>query len=119
MRIYNVTRGAELAGDAFAARSVWKRTVGLLGRAGLDPGEALLIEPCSSIHTAFMRFAIDVLYLNRAGQVVKAVGSMKPFRLSAKWVGAHSVIELPSGAIAASGTEVGDQLTLDDQPTTA
>lgn len=113
MRIYNVTRSAELADAAFAARSVWSRTVGLLGRAGLKHGEALLIEPCSSIHTAFMRFTIDVLYLDRAGQVVKAIDTMKPFRVSAKWTGAHSVLELPSGAIAATGTEVGDQLTFE------
>jgi uncharacterized membrane protein (UPF0127 family) len=115
MRIYNVTRDAELAGRALAARSVWTRTVGLLGRAGLEPGEALLIEPCSSIHTAFMRFGIDVLYLDRAGEVVKAVANLRPFRLSAKWAGAHAVIELPSGAIAASGTQVGDRLTFEDQ----
>jgi uncharacterized membrane protein (UPF0127 family) len=113
MRVYNVTRGAELADEGFAARNIWTRTVGLLGRAGLKPGEALLIEPCSSIHTAFMRFAIDVLYIDRAGQVVKTVGCMKPFRVSAKWSGAHSVLELPSGAIAATGTEVGDQLTFE------
>ena len=113
MRIYNATRGAELADKAFAARNVWARTVGLLGRAGLKPGEALLIEPCSSIHTAFMRFTIDVLYFDRAGQVVKTVGCLKPFRLSAKWSGARSVIELPSGVIAATGTEVGDQLAFE------
>jgi uncharacterized membrane protein (UPF0127 family) len=114
MRIYNVTRNAELAGQAFAARTIWTRTVGLLGRAGLRPGEALLIEPCSSIHTAFMRFAIDVLYLDRAGQVVKAVTNLRPFRLSAKWSAARAVIELPSGAIAATGTQVGDLLTFED-----
>jgi uncharacterized membrane protein (UPF0127 family) len=113
MRIYNVTRDAELADEGFAARNVWARTVGLLGRSGLKAGEALLIEPCSSIHTAFMRFTIDVLYLDRAGQVVKTVGCLKPFRLSAKWSGARSVIELPSGVIAATGTEVGDQLAFE------
>jgi uncharacterized membrane protein (UPF0127 family) len=114
MRIHNTTRGAELADAAVAARSVWTRTVGLLGKAGLSQGEALLIEPCSSIHTAFMRFAIDVIYVDREKRVVKTVGDMKPFRVSAKWAGAHSVVELPSGAIAASGTQVGDQLTFDD-----
>jgi hypothetical protein len=84
--------------------------LGLLGRAGLARDEGLLITPCTSIHTFFMRFAIDVLYLDRNHVVVKAVRAMRPFRLSACLRGAHSVLELPVGVIEASGTQAGDQL---------
>lgn len=112
MRISNQTRGTELASDARVARSLWSRAVGLLGKPSLPAGQALLIEPCSSVHTAFMRFAIDVLYVDRERRVVKSVANLKPFRVSAAR-GRCSVIELPSGTIAASKTAAGDQLTFE------
>jgi uncharacterized membrane protein (UPF0127 family) len=86
--------------------------VGLLGRRSLDEGEGLLLEPCTSIHTLLMRFSLDVLYLNREHVVVKAVHALRPFRFSACFRGGHSVLELPVTAIEASGTRVGDRITL-------
>ena len=113
MRIRNLTRATELASSARPARSFWLRLVGLLGRSSLEPGEALVLQPCSSIHTAFMRFAIDVLYLDRSGRVVKAVPSLRPFRMSGVLRGGDAVIELPSGVIATTGTAVGDELVFE------
>lgn len=111
MRIQNVTRGTALADRAVAARSMKARTVGLLGRSSLEPGEALLLEPCSSVHTAFMRFPIDVVYVDRSGRVVKVVRDLRPFRVSAVFRAGRSVIELPSGTVANTGTAVGDELS--------
>ena len=113
MQIHNATQGTELASSAQLAHSYWSRLVGLLGRRSLEPGQALVLEPCSSVHTAFMRFAIDVLYLDRSGRVVKAVPTLKPFRLSAVLRGARSVIELPSGVIANTRTAAGDQIVFE------
>ena len=113
MRILNLTRSTELASSARPAHSFWLRLVGLLGRSSLEPGEGLVLQPCSSIHTAFMRFAIDVLYLDRSGRVVKAVASLKPFRMSGVLRGGDAVIELPSGVIAATDTAVGDEIVLE------
>ena len=113
MRITNQTRGTELASDARFARSLWSRIVGLLGRPSLPAGGALVIDPCSSVHTAFMRFAIDVVYLDPSRRVIKSVAHLKPFRMSAALRGRCSVIELPSGAIAASNTAPGDQLAFE------
>ena len=113
MRLRNVTRDIELASSARVARSYWSRLVGLLGRSSLQPGQALVLEPCGSVHTAFMRFTIDVLFLDRSRRVVKAVPSLKPFRLSGVLRGAHSAIELPSGVIASTATAVGDELALE------
>ena len=113
MRIHNATRGTELASSARAARSFWSRLIGLMGRSSLGSGEALVLEPCNAIHTAFMRFAIDVLYVDRSGRVVKAVSTLKPFRVSSVVRGARAVIELPSGAIANTGTAVGDELAFE------
>lgn len=113
LRAVNTTRHVLLAKDMQRAASPWTRALGLLGRAALVPGEGLHILPCCSVHTWFMRFPIDVLYLDRACRVVKAVTDLRPFRCS--WGGrrAHSVLELPAGTIAATGTTVDDQLTLD------
>lgn len=111
MRITNTTRSTELASDARIARSYWARLVGLLGRGSLRPGEALVIEPCSSVHTWFMRFTIDVLYIDAAWQVVKTAPGLRPFRLSAAFRSARAAIELPAGAIATTATAVGDQLS--------
>ena len=113
MRIHNVTRDTELANSARAARSYWPRLVGLLGRSSLKPGEALLIEPCSSVHTFFMRFTIDVVYLDSSHRVVKAVSALRPFRMSMGGKGAHAVIELPSGTIASTHLAVGDEIAFE------
>ena len=113
MRIVNVTRGTELAGNASMARSYWQRMVGLLGRASLKPGEALVLEPCSSVHTAFMRFPIDVLYVDRSARVVKACSDVRPFRFSAVFRGARSVIELPAGTLVSTQTGPGDHIAFE------
>ncbi len=113
MRIINQTKGTELASDARFARSFWSRLIGLLGSRTLPSGAALVIEPCTSVHTAFMRFAIDVLYVDRSRHVVKSVANLKPFRMSAVLHGRCSVVELPSGTIAATSTAPGDQLAFE------
>ena len=110
MRIYNTSKSTDIATDARAATGFWSRLVGLLGRSSLRPGQALVLEPCRSIHTAFMRFEIDVIYLDRSQRVVKLVPALKPFRLSGALRRATAVIELPSGTIANSRSAVGDHL---------
>jgi len=112
VRIRNTTRGTELASDARAARTFWSRFIGLMGRSSLRPGEALVLEPCTSVHTAFMRFAIDAVYTDRSWRVVKLSPNLKPFRVSGVLRGGYATIELPSGTIASTGTAPGDQLVL-------
>src|SRR5829696_3691243 len=77
------------------------------------PGDGIVIWPCSSVHMFFMRFALDVVYVDKERRVVRAVQGLKPWRVSFGGKGAHAAIELPVGAIAASGTQPGDQLTFD------
>jgi uncharacterized membrane protein (UPF0127 family) len=116
LRITNTTRGTELASRALAARNFWSRLIGLLGRPRLEKGQALLLEHCNSIHTAFMRFAIDAIYVDRTGRVLKTVPDLKPFRMSGILRGGHSVIELPAGTIAQTGTLAGDELLFEATP---
>ena len=112
LRVRNLTRGSGVAGRVRRADQAWSRMVGLLGRRSLAGDEGLLLTPCTSIHTFFMRFPIDILYLNREHAVVKVAKDLRPFRVSACLRGAHSILELPTGAVEASGTQVGDRLAL-------
>ena len=112
MQIANLTKHTELASNASAASSFWQRLVGLLGRRSLPAGEALLLQPCRSVHTLFMRFAIDLVYVDTQMTVVKTVHGLRPFRVSGALRRAHAVIELPAGALLRSRTAVGDQLAV-------
>lgn len=70
-----------------------------MGRSELAPGRALWIEPCNSIHMFFMRFAIDVLFLDRAGRVKRVMLRLKPWRVSPIVFGARTTVELPAGTL--------------------
>jgi uncharacterized membrane protein (UPF0127 family) len=87
------------------AASFADRGRGLLGRPGLDLDEGLLIMPCSSIHTMFMRFPIDAVFFDRQGLVTKLAVHIKPWRFA--WGGrAHACLELASGGAARHGFRV-------------
>jgi uncharacterized membrane protein (UPF0127 family) len=98
--------------DLEIARSSWSRFVGLMGRRELPAGHALWIEPCNSIHMFFMRFAIDVLFLDREGRVKRVLLKLKPWRVSPIVFGSRTVVELPAGTLADKSL-VGRQLRLD------
>jgi uncharacterized membrane protein (UPF0127 family) len=88
--------------------------LGLIGRRGLPAGEGLLLCPAPSIHTAFMRFPIDALFLDRSLRVLDVVEGLRPWRVASKRR-ARAVLELPAGECARCGVEVGDRLELRDR----
>jgi uncharacterized membrane protein (UPF0127 family) len=106
----NKTKGTPVAARVNVARSMWARFWGLMGKRGLADDEALLIDPCSSVHTMFMRFPIDVVYLSKENAVVKIAPSLGAWRASLGGKGAHRVLEMPAGAAARTGLEVGDEV---------
>jgi len=116
MIIENLTRQTVLVSQCGIADAFFSRFKGLMGVPSLKQGEGLLIVPSNAIHTHFMRFPIDVLYLDRSWKVVGRDENMKPWRMGRVHPGAYSVLELPAGAIAASGTQVGDRLSLQAIP---
>jgi uncharacterized protein len=109
LKAVNLTRGIALVTSLEVAGSGKRRRKGLLGRDGLAPGEGLWIIPCESVHTFFMRFPIDLVYLNKEHRVRKVRSAVGAWRLSA-CLFAHSVLELPAGTIRETKTERGDQL---------
>ncbi len=116
LRALNRTRGTQLATRLEVASSGPARRKGLLGREGLAEGEGLWIIPCESVHTFFMRFPIDLVYLDRKNRVRKVRSGVGPWRLSACF-SAHSVLELPGETIHNTRTERGD--TLEFEPAAA
>ena len=98
-----------LATDAEIADTPSRRNVGLLKHKSLPRGEGLFITPCEAIHTVGMKFPIDVLFLSRDRHVVKVRNAIVPWRISG-CLRAHSVLELPAGTAAETGTTKGDQL---------
>lgn len=109
MRVRNATRNVEIADRAAIADSSETRRTGLLKHTGLEPGEGLWIAPCEAVHTFFMKFAIDVVFLNKKRQVVKIRHEMGPWRISGS-LSARTVLELPAGTCKRTGTVKGDQL---------
>ena len=110
MRLMNAHTRTVVASAVEVADDRATRRKGLLGRDHLDPAAALVLTPCFSVHTAFMQFPIDVVFIDRNGIVLKVVRQMGPWRIAAAW-GAHTVIELAAGAVAGTrDVRVGDRL---------
>jgi hypothetical protein len=108
MAIVNVSKKYNLATRVVVANSFFKRLKGLLGCKSLNEGEALIITHSKSIHTFFMRFPIDVLFVDKNNKIVKLIPSLKPFRLTSICFKSAYVVELPSGKIHSSNTSLGD-----------
>src|SRR5256885_1745930 len=110
VRARNTTRGTVIAERAEVAETSDTRTKGLLGRDGLGPGTGLWIVPCEWVHMFGMRFAIDVVVLDKKDVVVGVQENLKPGWIGKFFWGAHSTLELPVGAVRASGTTRGDHV---------
>jgi len=109
MLVRNLTRNTVVAASVEVADSGPKRSKGLLGRKGLDPGSGLWIVPCEAVHTFWMQFPIDLIYLDRDLRIRKLRSNVRPWRLSG-CLTAHSVLELGVGTIQASQVMPGDKL---------
>lgn len=110
--MHNQTRGTVLAEHADVADTSAKRRTGLLKHSGLEAGAGLWIVPCESVHTFFMKFPIDLVYLDREKKVRKVRHAVPAWRMSA-CLTAHSILELPAGTAERTRTEPGDQLVFE------
>jgi uncharacterized membrane protein (UPF0127 family) len=104
--------GVLVAPDVREATSMVARTLGLMFRAELPEGHGLMIRPCNSIHMFFMRFPLDVAFLDRDGVVLHLRHGIRPWRVSRLVRRAKAAVELPAGTLAAAGVEKGTVLRL-------
>lgn len=114
-QIIDCENGAIIADNGKVACTFWQRFRGLLGRSDYSCGEALLIKPCSSVHTVGMKFAIDVLFVSAKNEIVHIIEAMPAYRFS-PWVrDAAYVVELPAGRVACCGIKTGHSLSINSQ----
>jgi uncharacterized membrane protein (UPF0127 family) len=118
LRAINRTRGTTLCEHIEDAGGMAGQSRGLLGRDGLAPGHGMLfvrgrLEPFMWMHMFFMRFAIDIVFLDRHNTVVRISHTLRPWRLSRIVFGANKAIELEAGAALRSGTRVGDSIAFE------
>ena len=112
LRAVNGSRGALLAASVQLALDPWRRLRGLIGRT-LGDGEAMLIRPCGAVHTCFMGYPIDVLFLDEEGRIVAVAADLAPWRFSSFYGAARCALELPAGTVARSGTREGDAVAFE------
>ncbi|MBZ5532838.1 MAG: DUF192 domain-containing protein [Acidobacteriia bacterium] len=111
---FNVTRQAFLATDLRVADTHFQRLLGLMGTAGstFHSGLGLWIRPCHGVHTMFMRFPIDVLYLDRESRVIRVEDNVRPWRVAPVIIESATVLELPAHTAWNTGTKVGDVIEI-------
>jgi hypothetical protein len=109
--LMNARTNDVVAGQVELADTRATRRRGLLGRDSMAASSAIILLPSFAIHTAFMRFPIDVVFVNRAGVVVRIVTDLEPWRMAGDWR-AHAVVELPGGTLSALDIRAGDRLYL-------
>ena len=112
MRLINQTKNTILAEDVVLAKTPFRRIKGLLGRKVFLPGQALILEPCNSVHTFFMRFPIDILFVDKNYKIIKVLLKLNPNKISRIYWHSSRVIELPVGRLNLTDTQVQDQLQL-------
>ncbi len=117
--VINTSRNTVLGERIGIAETSLSRMVGLLGKSGLEPGTGLLIAPSQAVHTVAMRFAIDVVFIDRNWRVVHVRPAMVPYRVTGIHWRARFVLELPTGVIAQTLTAVGDQLSMEERGSVA
>jgi len=113
MKVLNITRSTILADKVQVAQTFYRRTKGLLGRKSMQEKEALIIKNCKSIHTFFMQFPIDVLFVSKDNKIVTIKKSVPSFRLTPVYLKADFVIELPAKSIEKTQTQLGDSIKIE------
>jgi uncharacterized membrane protein (UPF0127 family) len=116
MPLIRTSDGHCFASRVIVARSFSARLQGLIARSPLPLNTAMHFIPCSSIHTVGMAYPLDVVFLNRAGIVLKTIRNLKPFRIAMGGLHATSALEWRAGGLPEKGPDVGDRLILEGPP---
>jgi uncharacterized membrane protein (UPF0127 family) len=112
LRLVHPRSGRVLAQRLEVPRTSFGRGLGLMFRRELPAGHGMWISPCNGIHMFFMRFAIDAVFLDRRLRVVRVRPGLGPWRVVPLVWGAHSVLELPAGTVAALDLGRGEPLEI-------
>ena len=112
MKIINLNKNSILAEEILLADNFLTRLRGLLGFKCFNKNQAMVLRPCNSVHTFFMHFSIDVLFVDKDNKVVKIVRNMKPFKATMICLKSKFVIEFPVGVVDSTKSSIGDILQI-------
>jgi hypothetical protein len=112
MQLIHQNSGQVVCPEIKLATSILQRFFGLMGKPALPTGQGLWLEPCDSIHSCFMRFCFDAIFLSKEGEIVHLIQGMRPWRMSPILFKSNVVVELPQGSIEQAGLKIGDKLSL-------
>ena len=113
-KLYRLSADSRVLADQVeVADRFWQRAVGLMGRRNLPPGHALLITPCSAVHTFFMRFPLDLVFIDRNFRVARIIREVRPARLCSGGRQAYAVLEAQPGWLPENALPIGTPLKLE------
>jgi uncharacterized membrane protein (UPF0127 family) len=112
MEIINISKKQTLANEVVISNSFLSRLKGLLGYKSIRKDMAMLLRPANSIHTFFMRFPIDVIFVDKDNVIIRIFSDMKPFRATGIYPASCFVVELPGGTVNSTQTAIGDSLQI-------
>jgi len=110
MKVRNKTKNTIVVEEALMADTFWRRLIGLMGKPELEENSGIILTPCNSVHTLFMRFPIDVIFLNNKLEVLLIKQNLRPWSISPIVANAKYVLEVNAGKTLASHTEIGDSI---------
>ncbi|MCB0365706.1 MAG: DUF192 domain-containing protein [Bdellovibrionaceae bacterium] len=113
-QLKNLTKNQIITAKVIEARTFWERSKGLLGRDGIDRDTSMWIHQCPSIHTFFMRFTIDAVFVDHQLKVTSIKDKIPPGRITVPTFGSSSVFEMAAGLAREMNIQVGDQLHVGD-----
>ena len=102
MRCFNPKTQQVIAENLTLNNTFFSRLIGLMGKKSLPPGSGIILKPCTQIHTCFMRFNIDVIFLDDNLEVLHVIENMPPWRISPLFLKARYTVELPAGTLKGS-----------------
>lgn len=112
LQLINKTKKIVIVEKLFIANSFWPRMKGLMGKKDLAEDEGLLLVPCNSVHSMFMRFPIDLLFLDRELKIIRIIERFKPWKATPIFRDCYQVVELRSGIVVKKGVSIKDELEI-------
>ncbi len=112
IKLVNIDTSEVIAERVKGAYTFWSRFKGLMLTESMPENAALHLSPCTAIHTFFMKYSIDILYLDKEKKIVGIEKELEPGMIGKKWLNAKSVIELPAGTIDKTSTVMGQRVEI-------
>lgn len=113
IKLINTNNNQIIGNKISYANTPYRRFIGLMGKKSLEDGEGIFLTPCNSIHMMFMKFPIDIIFLDRKNKILHITENIQPWKISRIVFMAQSVLELPVGTVQKTQTKIGDILTIE------